>query len=128
MLLVLGTSFAAESLQPKDVKVAGALDYNQTSEQVEYTGSPRYVAFVFNGSSRDRVEATVKGATQAEVAIADGTLNILAHGSGTVSLTLPDKGPDPEAYYILFRDPDNKHGQFTVELKKLEAKSARAGL
>jgi hypothetical protein len=112
--------FAAESLKSTDVKVDGALDYGQTSDAVEYTGTPQFDAFIFNGSGRDRIEVTVKGGDRKGlIIIADGALTQLASGTTHLAFTLPDKGPDPEAYYIVFRDSENKPARFTVELKKV---------
>jgi hypothetical protein len=117
--------FCAETYQPAEVKIVGDLEYGQTSNPVEYTDTPRYRAFVFNGNSRDRIEVTVKSKDRkAFVAIADGSMKELVNGTTHVTLTLPDKGPDPEAYYIIFRDSDNKAGNFTVELKKVEKEIA----
>jgi hypothetical protein len=113
--------FGAETYQPADVKIVGDLDYGQTSDPVEYTNSPRYRAFVFNANSRDRIDVTVKGDDRkAFVAIADGSMKELVNGATHVTFTIPDKGPDPEAYYIIFRDSDDKPAHFTVELKKVE--------
>lgn len=113
--------FCAETYPPEEVKIVGDLDYGQTSEPVEYTATPGYRAFVFNGNSRDRIEVTVTSDDRkATVAIADGSLKELINGTTTVTFTLPDKGPDPEAYYIIFRDSEGKAGSFTVALKKVE--------
>lgn len=125
--LLLGATlcFCAETYQPADVKIVGDLDYGQTSDPVEYTATPRYRAFVFNGKSRDQIEVTVKSeGRKAFVAIADGSMQELVNGTAHLSFTLPDRGPDPEAYYIIFRDSENKPGNFTVELKKVQKQTA----
>src|SRR5437588_831799 len=107
--LVTRVCFSAETYQPAEVKIVGDLDYGATSDPVEYTATPRYRAFVFNGNSRDHIEVTVKSDDRkAFVAIADGSLKELVNGTTHVELTLPDKGPDIEAYYIVFRDSEDK--------------------
>ncbi|HEV2690989.1 MAG TPA: hypothetical protein VGV35_20675 [Bryobacteraceae bacterium] len=109
-----------ESFPPADVKIAGDIKYGQTSAPVECASSPRYHALVFNAHSGDRVEAMVTAeGRRAEVAIADPSLNELASGTTQVTTVLPDRGPDVEAYYIVFRDSDAKPAHFTVRLKKL---------
>lgn len=113
--------FGGDTFQPAEVKIVGDLDYGQTSDPIEYTDTPRYRAFVFNGNSRDKIDVTVKSDDRkAFVAIADGSMKELINGTNHVTLTLPDKGPDPEAYYIIFRDSEGQAAHFTVELKKLE--------
>jgi hypothetical protein len=125
ILFGAGLCFSAETFQPADVKIVGDLDYGQTSDPVEYTDSPRYRAFVFTANSQDRIEVTVKGDDRkAFVAIADGGMKELASGTTHLTVTLPKTGPDPEAYYIIFRDTDNKEAHFTVELKKVENRIA----
>lgn len=121
VLLAAAWPVCAETYKPEEVKIVGDLDYGQTSDPVEYTPTPRYRAFVFSANSRDRIEVTVKSEDhKAFVAIADGTMKELANGATHVTVTLPDQGPDPEAYYIIFRDSEDKPGNFTVELKKVE--------
>lgn len=127
ILLTAGAWASAENLKPADVKVFGALDYGDTSETVEYTGTPAFGAFLFNGSGKDRIEITVRSADrQAFVAIADGSLKQLASGTAKLTFTLPDHGSDPEAYYILFREAEGKPARFTVTVKKLQTSTAAA--
>ena len=61
------------------------------------------MAFVFNGNGKDRVEVTVTGDRNALVAIADPSLNKVASGIGRLSVSLPYRGPDTEAYYVVFK-------------------------
>lgn len=117
-LIIAG--LGAESFPPADVKIMGDLRYGQTSEAVECSSASPYYAFVFNGKANERVEVVVKSADrQAFVAVADPSLNQLTSGTGHVVITLPNRGPDAEAFYIVFRDSESKDGRFTVELKKL---------
>jgi hypothetical protein len=114
------------TLEPADVKVAGSLEYGQTSDPIDCTGTPKYSAFVFNGNGDDRIEVTVKGGDrQAAVSIADGSLKELATGMNHISFTLPKNGPDLDTYYIVFRDSEYKSGRFTVQLSKQERKTAQ---
>jgi hypothetical protein len=89
------------SYTPGNVKIVGVLDYGQTSPLVESSG--QYAAFVFNGNGNDKVEVTVTGDRNAFVAIADPTLSKVASGTGSVSVELPYRGPDTEAFYIVFK-------------------------
>lgn len=112
---------AGQNFKVDDVHVVGDLTYGQTSAPVECSGVPSYCAFVFNGQGRDRIEvdvSTVDG--KAFVAIADGALAQLTSGTNRVVFSLPRRGPDAEAYYIVFRDSESKPRRFTVALKKLE--------
>jgi len=119
LLLMFALGVFADTYTPDDVKVLGALDYGQSSDAVEYSGTPKYDAFVFNGNGGDKIDVTVKSPDRtAYVAVADGTLKELASGSNHLTFTLPNRGPDLEAYYIVFRDSESKPGRFTVELKK----------
>ena len=120
-VLLLATILAfAETIAPSDVNVLGDLDYGQTSDPVQYTGSQRFNAFLFPAKGGDRVEIVVRSPDRkAEIAIANGALNQLAAGSGKLTFQIPNNGPDAEAYYILFRDSQGKPGKFIVQLNKL---------
>lgn len=131
-LLVTGmekSSAQAEriSYAPADVKILGVLRYGQTSQPVEYSETPEYRAFVFSGHGNDRVEVTVTGAGHnAFVAIADPSLNMIASGTGRLSVTLPDRGPDDEAYYAVFKDGMNRPARLSIEIKKTGGAEAGA--
>jgi hypothetical protein len=117
---------AAESFPPADVKILGDLRYGQTSDAVECSSASPYYAFVFNGKANERVNVVVKSEDrQAFVAIADPSLNQLTSGTGHVVFTLPNRGPDAEAFYIVFRDSESKDARFTVELKKLRPEGSQ---
>jgi hypothetical protein len=119
LAIVFSAGLSAATISPDDVKVLGDLDYGQTSDPVEYSSTPRYRAFVFPGNSGDNIEVTVKSADRkAYVAIADGALKELASGTTHLTFKLPDVGPDAQAWYILFRDSEEKPATFTVELKR----------
>jgi hypothetical protein len=120
ILVAISACLLADNFQPSDVKVLGALKYGQTSQPITYSGEPQYAAFVFNGHGDDQIEVTVKSPDRkALVAIADGSLNQLASDTTHLVFSLPNHGPDPEAFYIVFRDSENKQARFTVELKKV---------
>lgn len=125
ILFALSVCAFSQTLSPEEVKVMGALNYGQTSTAVDYSGTPQYCAFVFNGNGDDKVEVTVKGDRAAVVIIADGALKQLASDTTHLTFALPNRGPDAETYYILFRDTENKPGRFTVQLKG--SKAAPAG-
>ena len=109
-----------ENFSPNDVKIVGDLNYGETSAPVLCSSTPSYCAYVFNGRGDDRVEVTVQADQgTALVAIADGSLSQLASGTTRLVFTLPNRGPDAEAYYIVFRDNAKKAGRFAVALKKL---------
>jgi hypothetical protein len=117
---LFAAALVAESFPPADVKIVGDLSYGQTSNAVECTNASPYYAFVFNGKGGERVDVVVKSEDrQAFVAIGDPSLNQLASGTGHVTFTLPNRGPDAEGFYIVFRDSESKDARFTVELKKL---------
>ncbi len=87
-LLVNGAEKSAISPEqiayaPNDVKVVGVLRYGETSGPIEYSDTPPYRAFVFEGQGRDQIEVTETGAGQnAFVAVADPALNVIASGTG----------------------------------------------
>jgi hypothetical protein len=124
-LLASGAEKSAASPQrisyaPNDVKIVGVLSYGQKSAPVEYSGSPQYRAFVFDGQGNDRIEVTVTGAGQnVFIAVADPALNVIATGLGHLSVSLPDQGPAPEAFYVVFKDQMNRPARMSVQLKKI---------
>jgi hypothetical protein len=105
-----------------DLKVLGTLDNGQTSKPAEYSSTPKYRAFVFEGNGHDRVEVTVTGtSSKVYVALADSTLTPIASGLGRVAVALPYHGPDTEAFYILVKNLGNQPARLTVHLKKTPA-------
>ena len=104
----------------KEVRVLGDLDYGQASAPVAYSATPTYRAFVFSAFGGETVEVSVHGATRkAMVALADSGLNQLAIGDTSLRLSLPNRGPYIECWYIVFRDFEKKPAQFTVQVNKL---------
>lgn len=93
---------------PNDVKIVGVLDYGHTSPVVEQSASTRYSAFVFNGNGNDQVDVTVTGDREAFVAVADPSLNLVARGRGHLTVSLPNRGPDTEAFYVVFKGQPGK--------------------
>ena len=122
---IVPVSFQAQAaaFSPNEMKTVGTLESGQTSQPVEYSRTPQYRAFVFQGNGHDRVEVTVTGAHgKAFIALADSTLRpIAASGSGELVATLPYRGPDIEAFYILFKDSSNAPSRLTVHLKRIPA-------
>jgi hypothetical protein len=108
------------SYSATDIKIVGTLDSGQTSKLVEYSSTPMYRAFVFEGNGHDQIEVTVLGGNgKAFIALADSTLTPIASGLGRLSVALPYHGPDTEAFYILFRG--SPAARLTVHLKKTPA-------
>ena len=124
-LLVATLGFAqakSAAYSPDDVKILGTLDNGETSTPAEYSSTPKYHAFVFEGNGHDRVEVTVTGANRkAYVALADSTLTPIASGLGRVMVTLPYHGPDREAFYILVRNLNSQPTRLAVHIKKIPA-------
>ena len=119
---LLLTGLLGDEFPPADVKIVGDLRYGQTSDAVDCTSASPYYAFVFNGKGGERVDVIVKSDDRkAFVALADPSLGQIVSGTGHVTATLPDRGPDKEGFYIVFRDSESKDGRFTVELKQLPA-------
>jgi hypothetical protein len=123
-LLVGGAAKSAASSDqvayaPTDVKILGVLNYGQKSGPVEYSDTPQYRAFLFAGDRNDQVEVTVTGAAQnAFVALADQSLNVIATGTGHLSVALPDHGPDAEMFYVVFKDQTNRPARMSVQVTK----------
>lgn len=117
----VAVSFRAQkwSYSPNDIKILGTLDDGQTSQPAAYSSVPKYRAFVFEGNGRDQVEITVTGANRSTyVALADSALTPIASGLGTLTATLPYRGPDTEAFYILVKNLASQPARLTVHLKK----------
>jgi hypothetical protein len=107
------------SYSPNDIKILGTLNSGQTSKLVEYSVTPKYRAFVFEGNGHDQVEITVTGGNRnAYVALADSTLTPIASGIGQLSTKLPYHGPDTEAFYILIKNLNKQPARLEVHLKK----------
>jgi len=122
--LLAPVSFPAQrsSYSANDIKIVGTLESGQTSKLIEYSSTPKYHAFVFEGNGRDQIEVTVVGGNRkAFIAVADSTLTPVASGLGRLSATLPYHGPDTEAFYILFKGNANPPARLTVHLKKTPA-------
>jgi len=107
------------SYSPNDMKIVGTLNSGETSKPVEYSSTPEYRAFVFEGKGHDQIQVTVTGDNRkAVIALADSTLSPIATGIGQLSAALPYHGPDTEAFYILFKGSANQPARLTVHLKK----------
>jgi hypothetical protein len=109
-----------QSYAAPDVKVLGDLDYGQTSAPVAYSATPLYRAFIFSAFGGETVEVSVRGTDRkAMVALTDSSLNRLAIGDTSLRLSLPNRGPYIECWYIVFRDFEKKPAHFTVQVRKL---------
>jgi hypothetical protein len=104
------------------MKIVGTLNSGETSKPVEYSSTPEYRAFVFEGNGHDQIQVTVTGDNRkAVIALADSTLTPIATGIGQLSAALPYHGPDTEAFYILFKGSTNQPARLTVHLKTTPA-------
>jgi hypothetical protein len=123
-LLVSGAEKSAASQEqssysPDDVKILGVLNYGQKSAPVECADAPQYRAFLFAGQGNDQVDVRVTGASpDAFVALADQSLKVVATGTGHLSVSLPDHGPDAEMYYVVFKDRANRPARLSVQVNK----------
>jgi hypothetical protein len=122
---IKAVSFEAQPVaySPNRIKVMGTLASGQTSRLVECSGA-QYRAFVFEGNGNDQVEITVTGSRNAFVALADPTLKQIARGTGKLTATLPYRGPDSEAFYILFGSSSSQPARVTVHLRKTAAQQS----
>src|ERR1700677_4304928 len=69
------------SYSPNDIKILGTLDSGQTSKLVQYSSTPKYRAFVFEGNGHDQIQVTVLGGNRkAYIALSDSTLTPIASG------------------------------------------------
>jgi hypothetical protein len=122
---LVAVSFPAQNswaYSPADMKVLGTIDAGQTSKPAEFSSTPKYRAFVFEGNGHDRVEITVTGTNRkAYVALADSGLTPIASGLGRLAATLPYHGPDTEAFYILVKNLGSQPARLSVHLKKTAA-------
>jgi hypothetical protein len=121
---VAPASFSAQSraYSADEIKVLGVLDDGQSGKLTEFSSTPKYRAFVFEGNGRDQVEVTVTGASQkAYVALADSSLNPIASGLGRLAVALPYHGPDTETFYILVKNLSTQPAHLMVHLKKMAA-------
>jgi hypothetical protein len=67
----------------------------------------------------------VTGASpDAFIALADQSLKVVATGTGHLSVSLPDHGPDAEMYYVVFKNPMNR--QVRVQVNKTGGAAAVA--
>jgi hypothetical protein len=106
------------SYKPGDVKVLGSLRYGQTSRLVDCSAIPRYRAFVFDGYGGESDRKAIVGITES-------SLNQISRGATHLRVRLPDRGPDLEAWYIVFHDFDNRPARFTIQLQRIEECIAR---
>ncbi len=112
-----GQTGSSEAYPPAEVKILGDLDYGHSKTMTGYSTGPRYRAFVFSGYGGDQVQISVRGALRATpIVLADSSLNPIATGSSSLSVSLPNHGPDIEVWYII---TGSTPGPVTVQLKKV---------
>jgi len=110
-------SSATRAYPPAEVRILGDLDYGHSRTMAAYSSGPRYRAFVFSGYGGDQVAISVRGALHATpIVLADSSLNPIASGSTSLSVSLPNHGPDMEVWYII---TGNTPASLTVQLRKV---------
>jgi hypothetical protein len=112
----------------RDTRIAGSLDYGQTSALVAHTGLPRYRAFKFAGAAGDEVDVWVRSANGDPVTwILDNDWRAIARNDdaapGNTDSHVKTKLPaNPSAtHYIVVRDYAEGALSFKVELKGTKA-------
>ena len=117
-----GALAAAAAITRSDVKIAGPIEYGQTSEPVHYSGHPKFQAFEFNARPGERVEVTVSAkAGRLQAYLADSEYRSLAGGNEHFSATIPAKSP-AGTYYILITEANRRPAVFTLNLERPSAK------
>ena len=119
ILLGLVAALAAAEVIPRtDVKVAGPIEYGQTSERVRYTGTPKFQAFEFNARPGERIEVTVTAKSgRMQAYLADSEYRTLGGGEGHFSALIPEKAV-AGTYYILVMEARRRPAVFTLDLER----------
>ncbi len=105
------------------MKIAGSLDFGQTSVSTKYTKSPKYRAFKFAGNQGDAVDVWVRSTQGDAVAwLLDNNFKTLATNDDADSTTLDAHlvatlpASASATHYIVFRDYNLATHYFTVAL------------
>lgn len=119
LLAAIAGLLATASIIPRsEVKVAGPIDYGQTSEPVHYTGTPKFQAFEFNARPGERIEVTVTAKTgRMQAYLADSEYRTLAGGKGHFSATIPENAA-AGTYYIFVMEARRHASIFTLDLER----------
>jgi hypothetical protein len=106
------------------MKIVGSLDYDQTSDAIKYTSSPRYRAVKFSGQQGDRVDAWVRSSNGGDAVawVLDNSFRVLGSNDDAdettfdahVAIALP--ASSSSTHYVVFRDYAMASAKFTVEL------------
>jgi len=103
------------------VSVVQELQYGQTSDKLEYTGKPAYLAVHFQGRPGDKVDIKVGSINgQAMSALTDSDYKPIVSNFGShVTATLPVSAlPSPYEYYVIFQEEHQNPATFTVTVQK----------
>jgi len=103
------------------VSVVQELQYGQTSDKLEYTGKPAYLAVHFQGHPGDKVDIRVESINgQAMSALTDSEYKPIVSNFGShVTATLPPSAlPSPYEFYVIFQEERQNPATFTVTVRK----------
>jgi hypothetical protein len=110
------------------MKIVGTLSYGDTSDSIEYSSTPRYRAFKFDGNAGDQVDVWVRSTDGGDALawVLDATYHVVAKNDDAndttsdshITVTLPDA--TSETHYVVFRDYNLNKAHFTVALKGTE--------
>ncbi len=122
-VLLFSSSLFGQPTYFRDVKVSVVqeLQYGQTSDKLEYTGKPPYLAVHFQGRPGDKVDIKVDSINgQAASALTDSEYKPIVTNFGShVTATLPPSAlPSPYEYYVIFQDEHQNPATFNVTVAK----------
>ncbi len=105
------------------LQVLGTLQYGDTSDDVDYTMTPKYRGFRFSGRQGDPVSATVAVMDEGEARgwLLDGRFRVIKLASGdpdaVVTAKLPaNTAPNSDTYYVVFREQELNDATLRVSL------------
>src|SRR5579884_752755 len=113
----------------KKVSVVDRLTYGQTTQTLQYTGNPPYMAVHFQGEPGDRVDIRIDSFDgQAAAALTESNFKpiVSTFGSHVVAVLPPSAEPSPHEYYVIFQDERQRPAAFTVTVQKVGSDPAAA--
>ena len=113
------------------VGVVGDLQYGQTSDKIEYTNKPPYVALYFDGHTGDVVDVKINSINgQAMAALTDSHYKpiVSSFGSHVTAVLTPGAEPYPNRYFIVIQEERRRPATFTVALQQVGANATAAQL
>ena len=113
----------------KKVSVVDRLNYGQTTQPLQYTGKPPYLAVHFQGDPGDRVDIKIDSVEgQAAAALTESNFKpiVSTFGSHVVAVLPPSAEPSPHEYFIIFQEERERPAAFTVTVQKVGSDPAEA--